>query len=225
LLIAFDNDQLAISTERQITYHLIAGEFPMPTMTIEQVGLTNIKRNWFWFLLMGIVLIVLGTMAIGRTCFFTKVSMVFIGWMMIAAGGAQALNSFINGRGWSGFFFDLITGILYLAVGFMIVANPASTAVTLTLVIALYLIIDGGSRLAGSFYAGLPNRGWVFLGGLVSLLLGISIWRQWPYSGTWVIGLFVGIQMIMNGWSTVMLSLAVKNIPDEEPPAKGASPA
>jgi uncharacterized membrane protein HdeD (DUF308 family) len=197
----------------------------MPTMPLEQVGLTNIKRNWFWFLLMGILLIVLGTMAIGRTCFFTKASMVFIGWMMIVAGGAQALNAFVNGRGWGGFFFDLITGILYLAVGFMIVANPASTAVTLTLVIALYLIIDGGSRLAGSFYIGLPNRGWVFLGGLVSLLLGISIWQQWPYSGTWVIGLFVGIQMIMNGWSTVMLSLAVKNIPDEEQPAKEASPA
>ena len=197
----------------------------MPTMTLEQVGLTNIKKNWFWYLLMGILLIVFGSMAIGRTCLFTKVSMVFIGWIMIAAGGVQTLNAFVNGRGWGGFFFDLLTGILYVVVGFMVVANPAATAVTMTLVIAVYLMFDGGSRLAGSLSVKLPNRSWVFLSGLVSLLLGISIWRQWPYSGTWVIGLFVGIQMIMNGWSTVMLSLAVKNIPDEEQPAKGASPA
>jgi uncharacterized membrane protein HdeD (DUF308 family) len=57
------------------------------------------------------------------------------------------------------------------------------------------------------------NWGWLLLHGVINLLLGVLIWRQWPLSGLWVIGLFVGIDMIFNGWSLVMLSLAAKNLP------------
>ena len=183
-------------------------------VSIEKIGLTIVKRNWFFYLLMGILLIVLGTIAIGRSCLATQVSMIFLGWLMIAAGVSQTIYAFWKERDWGGFFFDILSGILYAVVGFMIVANPASTAVTLTLLIAMYLLFDGIFRIVGAISIRFPHWGWIVLSGIVSVLLGISIWRQWPYSGLWVIGLFVGIQMIFNGWSTVMLGLTAKRLPD-----------
>lgn len=191
----------------------------MPSASIENVGLADVKKNWFWYLLMGIILILFGTVAIGRTYMVTLVSVVFFGWLMIAAGVTQVLFSCWRGRGWGGFFFDILSGILYCVVGFMIVANPGSTAVTLTLLIAMYLMFDGIFRVIGAISVRFPNWGWTVFSGIVSLILGILIWRQWPYSGIWVIGLFVGIQMIFNGWSLVMLSTAVKSLPEEEPSA------
>jgi uncharacterized membrane protein HdeD (DUF308 family) len=59
----------------------------------------------------------------------------------------------------------------------------------------------------------LPHRGWVLLNGVVTLALGIMIWRRWPLSGLWVIGLFVGIEMLLYGWSLVMLAIAAKKMP------------
>lgn len=114
---------------------------------------------------------------------------------------------------WSGFFIDLLTGLLYAVVGFLIVGNPGATAVTLTLLIAMFLIFGGIFRVVVAFVVRYHNWGWLVLHGVVNLFLGIAIWRQWPLSGLWVIGLFIGIDMIFNGWSLVMLGLTAKNLP------------
>lgn len=95
----------------------------------------------------------------------------------------------------------------------MVVANPGATAVALTLLIAMFLIFGGIFRIAAAVSVRYPNWGWVLLHGGVNLLLGILIWRQWPLSGLWVIGLFIGIEMLFNGWSLVMLGLSAKNLP------------
>jgi uncharacterized membrane protein HdeD (DUF308 family) len=110
-------------------------------------------------------------------------------------------------------FIDLLTGILYVVVGFMIVANPGAAAITLTLLIALFLIFTGIFRIVVALMTRFPHWGWLALHGLVNLLLGIAIWRQWPLSGLWVIGLFVGIDMVFNGWSLVMLGLTARRLP------------
>ena len=184
-------------------------------VALNEVGLEQVSRRWGWYLALGILLVVLGTFAIGRSCLLTVVSVGVFGWLMIFAGVAEVVHSFWNGRGWGGFFIDLLSGLLYVVVGFMIVGNPASTAVALTLLIAMFLIFDGVFRIATALSVRNPNWGWVLFNGVVSLLLGIMIWRQWPLAGLWVIGLFIGIQMIFNGWSLVMLALAAKNLPTE----------
>jgi uncharacterized membrane protein HdeD (DUF308 family) len=61
------------------------------------------------------------------------------------------------------------------------------------------------------------NRIWLLLHGLINLLLGFVIWQGWPLSGLWVIGLFIGIDMMFNGWSLVMLAVAAKTLPVSEP--------
>ena len=191
----------------------------MPLTPLHQVGLEEVKRNRGWFLALGIVLMVFGTIALGCTFTTTKLSVAILGWLMIFAGATQALHAFWKERGWGGFFIDALMGILYLVVGFMIVGNPTATAVTLTLLIGMFLMFEGLFRIFTAISIRFPNWGWLLLNGVVSLMLGLMIWRQWPLSGLWVIGLFVGIQMILNGWSLVMLSMAVKNLPEKIVPA------
>jgi uncharacterized membrane protein HdeD (DUF308 family) len=86
-------------------------------------------------------------------------------------------------------------------------------ALGLTLLVAAGLLVGGILRIVLSVVERFDGWGWVLLNGLVSILLGTAIWRQWPLSGLWVIGLFVGIEMLLGGLSWVMLGLAVRSTP------------
>lgn len=177
------------------------------------VGVDELRKKWGWFLALGILLIIGGTVALGSAFMMTVFSMIFLGWLMIGSGVVEAFHAFTCKK-WSGFFIDLLTGLLYVVVGFMVVANPGASALALTLLISMFLMVGGIFRIVVSLIVRYQNWGWLLLHGVVNLLLGIAIWRQWPLSGTWVIGLFVGIDMIFNGWSLVMLGLTAKNLPD-----------
>ena len=80
----------------------------------------------------------------------------------------------------------------------------------LTLVVALFLLISGLFRIVASLMLQFHDWGWVLLNGIVTLLLGLLIYKHWPADGLWVIGLFVGIDMIFNGWAWIMLSLGLR---------------
>lgn len=176
------------------------------------VGLSELRRKWGWFLALGICLILLGSIAIGSAVFFTLASVILFGWLLLVGGILEAVHAFWR-KQWSGFFIDLLTGILYVVVGFMVVANPGATAITLTLLIAMFLMFGGVFRIVTAIILAYQHRAWLLLHGVINLLLGIAIWRQWPLSGLWVIGLFIGIDMIFNGWSLVMLALMARKVP------------
>jgi uncharacterized membrane protein HdeD (DUF308 family) len=95
----------------------------------------------------------------------------------------------------------------------MMVRSPLNAAVSLTLLIALLLIFSGAMRIGVALFHNFEHRWWVLLNGLVSLILGIVIYKDWPESSLWLIGLFIGIEMIFYGWSLVMLGFAAKNLP------------
>jgi uncharacterized membrane protein HdeD (DUF308 family) len=187
---------------------------------IQLEGAGELRRSWGWYLALGIVLIVLGMIAIGSTFVMTIASVFFFGWLLIIGGVMEVIHAFWHKR-WAGFFLDLLTGILYVVAGWMMVTNPAQSALLLTLVIAMFLVFEGVFRIVAALAARYPHWGWVMFNGVISLILGVMIWRQWPYSGLWVIGLFVGIEMLLNGWSLVMLSLTARNLPDEASANKG----
>lgn len=187
---------------------------------IQLTGSDELRRYWGWYLALGIVLIVLGTVAIGSTFIMTIASVFFFGWLLIIGGVMAVIHAFWHKR-WAGFFLDLLTGILYIIAGWMMVTNTKESALLLTLIIAMFLVFEGVFRIIAAVAARYPHWGWVLFNGVISLVLGIMIWRQWPYSGLWVIGLFVGIEMLLNGWSLVMLSLTARNLPDEASANKG----
>lgn len=183
-----------------------------PLGSLALVGAEVLRARWGWFVGLGLLLVVLGLVAVGHSLLFTVASMVLLGWLLMAAGLAEAVHAF-SCQAWGGFFVDLLTGLLYLVAGFLVVSNPAATAVTLTLLIAMFLIFEGLFRIVIAVTVRFPHWGWLLVHGAINLLLGISIWRNWPLSGLWVIGLFVGIDLMMNGWSLVMLGLTAKNLP------------
>src|SRR5499426_954041 len=187
---------------------------------IQLPGAEELRRSWGWFLGLGIGLIILGVIAIGSAFFMTIASVWLFGWLLIIGGVMEAIHAFWHKR-WAGFFLDLLTGILYVIAGWMMVTNPAESALLLTLIIAMFLVFEGVFRIVATLVARYPHSGWVLFNGVITLLLGVMIWRRWPYSGLWVIGLFVGIEMLLNGWSLVMLSLAGRKLPDETP-ARGS---
>jgi uncharacterized membrane protein HdeD (DUF308 family) len=126
----------------------------------------------------------------------------------------QTAHALMSKR-WGGHFLDLLIGLLSSAVGLMIVANPRAAAAAVTLVMALFLILGGVFRIALAFAIPFHHLLWLALHGVISLLLGILILQQWPVSGDWVIGLFIGIDMIFNGWSLIMLGMAAKRLTGE----------
>jgi uncharacterized membrane protein HdeD (DUF308 family) len=174
--------------------------------------LAEMQDHWRWFLALGIGWMALGTISLSCAPFVSFVTVALFGMMMLIGGVSQVISAFWAGK-WTGFVLQVLIGILYVIVGFIVVDAPAENAVALTLVIAAFLFIGGVVRIVVSLAERFPGWGWVLLNGLVTLLLGLLIYKRWPLSGLYVIGLFVGIEMIFNGWYWVMLSIGLKKSP------------
>jgi uncharacterized membrane protein HdeD (DUF308 family) len=186
-------------------------DLPSKYPEIHLVGFDLVRRKWKWLCGLGLVLIVMRMVAIAAAAFVTLATMVFFGCLLLVAGILQTMQA-IAMRRWSGFYIDLIAGLLYTVIGLMTVFHPGATAVALTLIIAVLLILSGIFRIVIAWAVSYQNRLWLFLHGVVNLLLGFVIWQSWPVSGSWVIGLFIGIDMIFNGVSLLMLGLAAKKL-------------
>lgn len=172
--------------------------------------MNSLRRHWVWFLALGIAMVVLGTFAIGWACAveITVAATWLFGFFLLATGVIEVINSFWVGK-WSGMLLHLVIGLLYAVVGVMVIDQPVGAAVQLTLLIAIFLIITGLMRVVFAIMQDIPARGWILLNGAVTFFLGMLIYKQWPSSGLWVIGMFIGIELIFNGWAWIMLAIGL----------------
>lgn len=191
--------------------------FPTQSLAPTATDLDALRRHWGWFLVMGIALVALGTFAISWACLatVTLAATWLFGWMLFIAGAAEIVSAFRVGR-WGGTLVHLLLGVLYMLVGLLVVDEPGRSAIQLTLVIAIFLIVSGAFRIVFALTQQFSGGGWVLLNGIVTLVLGVMIYKQWPYSGLWVIGLFVGIDMLLGGWRWIILSLMLRSGRPEE---------
>jgi len=180
--------------------------------------LHSLKQNWCWLLALGVILIVAGVAAIGYSLLATILTVVAIGTLALVAAGAEVASA-IWSRGWEGTALHLLTAALYGVFGFLLVTKPIQGAEALTLMLAVVLLVNGVARIGFAATVRFHHWGWAAASGLLSVLLGVMIWQELPASGVWVIGLFVGIDLMMTGWTWVALALALKNWP--EPAAGG----
>jgi uncharacterized membrane protein HdeD (DUF308 family) len=171
-----------------------------------------LRHHWGWLLALGLVQIVLGTIAICVPIIGTVASAIFVGWLFLAAGVAQVVHSF-QGRGAKGFFLHLLSGLLYLAAGGMIVLYPMSGALTLTLFLAAFLLVEGGVRMWLGFHLRpAEGWGWVLVSGVLGVFAGAIIWSQLPSSAIWALGTLVGINFLFSGVSLVSLALRARSV-------------
>lgn len=185
-----------------------------PGLTVFQQKLAsveNIRRNWGWFLGFGIILIILGLLAIGSAAIVTDIYVMLLGIFLLIGGILQFIYAFWV-RQWNGFFLSLLAGILYAVVGFLFVSHTTASAVSLTLLLAAFYIIGGLFRIIGSAMMRFDQWGWALFSGIVKFVLGLLIMLGWPQTGLWVFGLFIGIDLLFYGWFWVVLSLTVRNI-------------
>jgi uncharacterized membrane protein HdeD (DUF308 family) len=183
--------------------------------------LEAIKGHWASFLALGIILIIVGTIAVGMPFVASLATAVTFGALLLVGGIAQLVGAFWT-RDWSGFFLSLLIGVLYLVLGLFFLRDPGDAVLAMTLLLACVLMVGGLFRIIGSAMYQFPHWGWTLVGGIINLVLGIMIWQQWPVSGLWVIGLFVGIDLMFTGWTWVMLALAVKKVGPRTQPSSTA---
>ena len=171
----------------------------------------DLKKNWGWILALGVLLLVLGTIGLYMTLFVTLASVFSFGVLLLVGGAAQIVHAF-KAKGWKSIVLSVFIAILYILSGVMVIGNPVAASAILTLMLAGAIIGIGILRIAMSFQLrGFKNWIWPLLSGIVAILMGAVITLQWPISGFWVIGLFVAIEMIMNGWATIAIAVTAKN--------------
>jgi uncharacterized membrane protein HdeD (DUF308 family) len=174
--------------------------------------LSHVRNQWWCFLLLGIALVLIGSFCIVDPFVPSLASVIVLGYLLVGAGIIQIVSSFWAGK-WSGMLLHMLIGVLYAVVGYLIVDEPGITLLIMTKFIAILLIISGAFRIVSALFMRFQDWGWVLLNGCVTLLLGIIIHRQLPEAALWVIGLFLGIEMIFNGWAWIMLALGLRSLP------------
>lgn len=178
---------------------------------MDEATLRQLKENRYWYLFLGLGLIILGMLAIAYAFTSTLFSVVYLGAILFFVGVFKAGTAIKSDR-WGNFFLYLFLAVLYCVSGLFIAVNPLVSALSLTLLFAILFIVSGVLKVIFSFIYHVPARGLLFFSGLIGIILGSLIWYQWPYSGLWVIGTFVGIDAVFTGWKWIMLSLAAKSI-------------
>jgi len=177
------------------------------------LNLEDLRHQWGWFLALGIVLILLGTLALFFVPAATVAAVVFLGWIMVISGIVEAVQAFRVHR-WGGFFLHLIGGVLGIAIGLIIVFRPLAGALAWTLLFAAFFTVIGLFRLISAARLRYQHWGWVAFDGAVTLVLGIMLLVGWPTSALWFLGLALGITMVLRGWSYVMAAFALRALPE-----------
>jgi uncharacterized membrane protein HdeD (DUF308 family) len=174
--------------------------------------LQAIRGKWIWLVALGIALIVLGVIMLGSPVIATLATVTAIGALILVGGVMEAVGAFWC-REWSGFFLALLSGILGIVVGLMLLGNPITGGITLTILLASFLFVGGIFKSVAAIAHRFEGWGWLLLSGVIDVVLGVFIWRELPMSGLEIIGLLVGISAIFRGVSWLMLGFTLKQVP------------
>ena len=176
----------------------------------ETTGLAPLRAKSGWIVALGVVYVIAGFIALGSVVFATVVSVFVVGVMMLIAGVAEVINAF-QIKTWGKFLLWLLLGALYIVAGFVTFENPLLAAAVLTLLLGFALLASGVMRivLAFSMKEEMPWI-WVAVSGLITLLLGLVILAHWPVSGLYILGIFLGVDLIMAGVGWIGIGLGLK---------------
>ncbi len=180
---------------------------------LKNIDKTSFSKNGSWFLMWGVVLFCLGLAAIGAAVFTTLLSVIFLGGLFVFGGVVIMIDSFHYWRGQGkAFFMNLFMGLLYFAFGLMLIVNPLVGAASLTLLLSVLFVLLGVARVVYALSMRFPHWGWVLLSGVLTLVLGILVIVGCPASSLYIIGLFIGIDLVFGGWAYIMAGIVAKSL-------------
>ncbi len=177
------------------------------------LGYAHTSGRWGWFVALGLVLIAGGVFAFGNVALVSLISVIFIGASMLVGGIFQIIHAITLREGWGASLFSLAAGVLYVIGGILIMQEPVQGSVIITLFILVALVIGGILRVV----IALRHRelaGWwlMLLGGLISIVVGIMLYNSLPWSGFFVLGTLVAIEMIVQGVTWLAFGLSLRRL-------------
>ncbi|MCY6380726.1 HdeD family acid-resistance protein [Hoeflea prorocentri] len=173
-------------------------------------AIEKLKAAWGWLVAIGIISLIGGFLSFANPMQATLAVDYIAGFMFILVGVAQVIQAFST-RGAGDFMWTLGVGILTLLVGAVLVGNPVAGAASLTIIVAVLLIVLGGAKIAYSIsMRPAAGWGWVTVSGIVSVFLGVLIFAEFPWAATSVLGLFLGVELTFNGVALLMTGLALR---------------
>jgi len=178
----------------------------------ERAWVEEAKRNSSLLIFLGIMTVIFGVVAVASPLITGVAVAVFVGFLLLASGVTQVVHA-LKSRQWGTGFWGTVIGLLGVAAGLLMIFRPMVGLLTMTMLIAIYFLVDGISEIIAAFKIK-PDQGWgwVLFNGIIAVLLGLMIWRQWPVSGEWAIGLLVGIHILMSGWTMIILGTGARRV-------------
>ena len=171
-----------------------------------------VRQASTWSIVWGVWLVVLGMLAVGSPFLAAVAINALLAWLIVVAGIVHLILAFQAHRAGS-LIWRLLVGLAYVFFGVYLITHPALGVASLTLLLASLFLIEGILDIALFFQVrSMQGSSWVLVDGVVTLLLGLMIYRQWPTSSAWAIGTLVGVSMIISGVTRVMLSLTVRKV-------------
>ena len=172
--------------------------------------IAELRSKWGWFVALGILLLIAGVVALANELLATVVSVFFVGALMLVGGIFQIIHAF-GVKSWGRFFWWLVSGLVYALAGIFAYMNPLLASTVLTLLLAIALVVAGVTRImVGVEHRSEANSGWIIAAGVVTALAGLIIAIGWPVSSLYVLGIFLGIDLIFQGATLTMFGLALK---------------
>jgi uncharacterized membrane protein HdeD (DUF308 family) len=175
--------------------------------------LEALHQHWGAFLAEGILLVILGLLAIAMPAIASLAATIFFGWILLISG-IMGLLTTIKARRAAGFTWSLISAILAIAAGAVLLWSPATGVVSLTAVLIAFLFVEGVVSLLYAFEhrKALTGRwGWMLVSGLVDLALGVLLLTGLPGTALWAVGVIVGINMLFGGWGLIFMALHARS--------------
>ena len=172
----------------------------------------GVRQATTWSIVLSVLMIIAGVMAICVPMIAGVAVTALVAWLLIFSGMLHLAFAWRGDRAGT-VLWEILLGIVYAAIGFYVWANPLAGLASLTLAIAIYLLIEGVLEFVLSFQLRpSPGSGWLLVDGIITLLLAVMIWSTWPSSAAWVVGTLVGISMLFSGITRLMLATAVHRI-------------
>jgi uncharacterized membrane protein HdeD (DUF308 family) len=176
------------------------------------LGYRNVAAKWGWFVALGGVLILAGLFALGDVVAFTLFSVIFIGAMLLVGGIFEIIHAFMT-KGWSDFFLNLLMGAIYIVGGFLIMDEPVQGSVVITLFLLAALLVGGIMRILVAVRHREMALWWlVAVSGLISVVLAVVLYMSLPWSGLWVLGTVIAIELLVQGFTWLQFGLSLRNL-------------
>jgi len=181
--------------------------------SVFEAGLEEIRKSWGWFLVFGILLMILGAACVGKAQTATTFSILALGWVLAISGVVWLVSSFYAWS-WGGFFVYLLNAIIRGVTGYLLIRHPDAGAEGVTMLLAALFIVGGLFRAAGASVIQFPRWGWTVFAGLVSVALGVYLVATWSTSSTFFVGIAIGIDLIFDGAALVAFAGAIHGLPN-----------